>query len=70
MQKVDINRAGPRGCDVARKATWTRAMACVAGGGDMLTEHVYIFIYYIKYMGPPCIMGQSVNWPYSLPFIY
>ena len=42
-QKWGILCAGPRGCDVARKATWTRVCACVA---RMWQVDAYLYLSY------------------------
>ena len=49
MQKVGIYRAGPRGCDVARKATWLCHVDARDGlrGADVTRGDSIIFIIYI-----------------------
>ena len=59
--------ARPRG-----SATWTRAMACVAGEGDTWTHIAFIsysLIFYIAY-GSPSLRGQCINISYWLYLIY
>ena len=61
-----ILHAGPRGCDVARKATWlchVDARACLRGTD--VTHGRIIYIYYIvfnnMYIGLPIIGRQFIN---------
>ena len=47
MQKVDIYRAGPRGCNVALRATWFCHVDARDGlhGARMTRVHVFITFY-------------------------
>ena len=59
MQKEVNLRAGPRGCEVARKATWLCHMDARASlrGKDVTWMHILFNIY----MGLPCIRRQVIN---------
>ena len=65
MQKMGLYRAGPHGCDVARKATWLcHVDACDSlRGVDVDASYIYSIYFNIIYMGPPCIRGQMINSP-------
>ena len=57
MLKVSINCAGPRGCDVARKATWlchVDARDGLRGTDDVYSCHLIYFILILIYsLGVP-----------------
>ena len=68
MQKVVNLRVGPRGCDVARKATWlchvdARTSLC---GKDV----TWTYIIFNMYIGIPCIRRQRINSPHASYLIY
>ena len=68
MQKVVNLHAGPRGCNVARKATWLCHVDARASlrGKDVTWTHIIFNIY----MGLPCIRRQIINTPKIAYLIY
>ena len=68
MQKVVNLRAGPRGCDVARKATWLCHVDARASlrGKDVMWMHII----FNMYIGLPCIRRQRINSPHASYLIY
>ena len=70
-----VYRAGPRGCDMACKATWLCHMDTRDGlrGTDVTREALYIFtIYYFSIMdiGLPCLGRQIISTSIMAYIIY